>query len=110
MECREELRLQGMSYPRSCELCGPQACKRSSFARVKELESRIADLEAEKAERMNWQPIETAPKDGTNVLLYREAGNMFIVGYFDHAHGWVDGECIASVARPDYWCKLEPPK
>jgi hypothetical protein len=47
---------------------------------------------------MEWQPIETAPKDGTRILLYRPS-------YFDWARviggNWCD-EKIAKKPRP-YW-------
>lgn len=30
-----------------------------------------------------WQPIETAPRDGTDVLIYTMAGSMYVAGYDD---------------------------
>lgn len=37
-----------------------------------------------------WQPIETAPKDGTNVLLVNRKGNM-AAGMFMDGAWWLRG-------------------
>jgi len=74
-----------------------------------------------------WQPIETAPKDGECVLLYkpneRMVGQYIIVGYWgewpDREDGWVaaDGKpqgYLSSVTGtrqgyPTHWQPLPPP-
>ena len=69
---------------------------------------------------MIWQPIETAPKDGTSILLC-VAPFEPLVGHFDEELGWVDfvdefdnsrralwienGEQYA----PTHWMPLPPP-
>lgn len=41
-----------------------------------------------------WQPIESAPKDGTRILLYYTprywpGGHRWVIGSWDHdGHGW----------------------
>lgn len=73
---------------------------------------------------MDWQPIETAPKDGTTVLLFSNKNglNWNVVGY----GFWEGGEDIISgwisfgftepagnlgLAAPSHWMPLPaPPK
>lgn len=59
---------------------------------------------------VEWQPIETAPKDGSLVLLWAKP-DEFTVGYFD-SPSWkysktecccCSGYCSFS---PDYWAPL----
>ena len=62
---------------------------------------------------MEWQPIETAPKDGCLYLLCTNSGAMFVGKWSKHLHVWVDSKgrleyASNSVAR---WMPLpEPPK
>lgn len=60
----------------------------------------IAALEA-----MGWQPIETAPRDGTEFLGYFTNGEMHVVS--------IDGECHRAMDReawmmPTHWMPLPP--
>jgi hypothetical protein len=61
---------------------------------------------------MQWQPIETAPKDGTNVLLFFRdwcrGGPLVTAGW------WVDGADVweileGSGGSADAWMPLPPP-
>lgn len=58
-----------------------------------------------------WKPIETAPKDGTEVLTYREAGLIAVASFIMTPKGpfWCvsDGAEIINVT---HWMPLpEPP-
>jgi hypothetical protein len=56
---------------------------------------------------MEWQPIKTAPKDGTKILTYQEWAS-YTISYFDPKWGnWVG----ASSARydPTHWMPLPKP-
>ena len=68
---------------------------------------------------MNWQPIDTAPKDGTSVLLC-VAPFKPLVGRFDRRLGWVDFDEDEDSLRslwieegtdyePTHWMPLPPP-
>ena len=82
---------------------------------------------------MTWQPIETAPKDGSAILLYanckgwEDCGMSRVVGWFDQywwsAYGPAFGEPVANPTygrrnpqrigscNPTHWMPLpEPPK
>lgn len=69
---------------------------------------------------MIWQPIETAPRDGTEVLLYgevegelRKHGLRMAIGrFFDHDKWYVeptDGYAVW-IERPMFWAPLVIPK
>lgn len=58
----------------------------------------------------DWQPIETAPRDGTRVLLFRgEWMESMGIGYW--SNDWMEftmvgGECFPG---PTHWMPLPPP-
>ena len=59
-----------------------------------------------------WQPIETAPKDGTNVLIWPMHGYRVGLAFFDTARGGVWSEWPGRVGGfvPTHWMPLpEPP-
>lgn len=71
---------------------------------------------------MEWQPIETAPKDGTDVLLCEFRHDQYVriehgswglieVSDFDgmRGYGWMTD--FGSIDEPTHWMPaLEPPK
>ena len=78
---------------------------------------------------MQWQPIETAPRDGTHILvmyIHVSTQCVFNALWIDHAEGWNDPEdegwwsyVYSEVGRsmlngyrtPTYWMPLpQPPK
>jgi len=62
---------------------------------------------------MNWQPIETAPKDGTEVLLYDAERKQYDIGYCDDAdpdYWWALSGTPMRCFTPTHWRELEPPK
>lgn len=54
---------------------------------------------------MSWQPIETAPKDGTFVLLYSPIlfGEQMVVAYYELGR-WND--LMGRVPQPTHWMPL----
>ena len=75
-------------------------------------------LEAARAD--GWQPMETAPKDGTRVLLWYEWHDLPVVGDFRHGRWWSvhslggnlahpNGMDWEEVVRPTYWRPLPAP-
>jgi hypothetical protein len=65
---------------------------------------------------MDWQPIETAPKDGTAILLFNEEEQYTWVGWYEECEdarlfGWnatylLDArDCLS----PDFWMPLPSP-
>lgn len=71
----------------------------------------------------NWKPIETAPKDGTFILIYEdrsewgECSQMVTHwaksrdGFGDEVEGWLDpdvGELGPTTINPTHWKSLDP--
>jgi len=69
----------------------------------------IADAMLEAAERARWQPIETAPKDGTIILLadYRYPHRPEISSGFWENRNWTDGSLELSPLT--HWQPLPSP-
>ena len=64
---------------------------------------------------MQWQPIETAPEDGTRVLLF-EAGRKVCIGEYVPAHSRHRGWCLEGwrnfyghFFNPTHWMPLPLP-
>lgn len=65
---------------------------------------------------MKWQPIETAPKDGTPILAaWKDAGKKFSPIDIDHyavtmydKGAWWDSR--TRLFEPDMWCEIVPPE
>ena len=58
-----------------------------------------------------WQPIDTAPKDGTFVQLFEPCAHPPVsVGCYDDEAGWLIGEAdfMPSKCQPRYWAPLLP--
>lgn len=61
-----------------------------------------------------WQPIETAPKDGTHILAYMD--DAAIEAWWDQRYGWECvvmsshgcGCCGSSNDDPTHWMPLPP--
>ena len=57
--------------------------------------------------RQQWQPIETVPKDGTEVIVVDVDGNRFIASSTD-GHNLCDG--FYPIDHPTHWMSMpEPP-
>jgi hypothetical protein len=61
---------------------------------------------------MEWQPIETAPKDGTDILVFCKIRRV-LRGFWDEARGgqWSEWPGRQAIEFPTHWQPLpEPPK
>lgn len=58
---------------------------------------------------MDWQPIATAPKDGTVFPVLTKAGNLMLA-YWSTANCWASGGIAMNepVFWPVFWCDLPP--
>ena len=54
---------------------------------------------------MEWQPISTAPKDGTEILLCRNGARF--IGHWDKVYGWLDQ--FDMMRDPTTWQPLPRP-
>lgn len=69
-----------------------------------------AEIEALRAETwMKWQPIETAPKDGTDILVRLSNGEVFRANnYAGLENSWLAGSDIGWV-NARHWMPLPAP-
>ncbi len=75
---------------------------------------------------MNWQPIKTAPKDGTNIIVGFDFASVWIihaawwdnaewrdeaddVGWWSYTLGSVTQEKLEGARAPTHWIPLPPP-
>ena len=71
---------------------------------------------------MDWQPIESAPRDGTTIIVGRDMGHFgFVRGYAHYVgtpgalvSGWIsrgftDPPGELGLAHPELWMPLPPP-
>ena len=64
---------------------------------------------------MRWEPIETAPRDATVILLWADAYHYPVVGWYSQAFptGWCDvwEHEWNRPKQPTHWMRVpEPPK
>ena len=56
-----------------------------------------------------WQPIETAPKDGTEILMYLPGVNNVVSGNWGVNGGWIDCWCSnIDYYTPTRWMPIQP--
>ena len=76
-----------------------------------QLLKHIKELEAQ-LDAFQWQPIETAPKDGTAILVntgYAHDAWQYVTAHYRNDL-WV-ACCSSSIVRPSHWMPLpEPPQ
>ena len=71
---------------------------------------KLAKAGAESIKPSLWQPIETAPKDGTGLLVYSDE-RIISAMWSDGADDWVEVVHEYTFANPTHWMPLpEPPK
>lgn len=81
-----------------------------SAARTSEMETNFSDTAAirEAIAALSWQPIETAPKDGTLILAINQAGLMDVCHWWEEI-GWINNSFDSPDCELTHWRPLPPP-
>ncbi len=58
---------------------------------------------------MEWQPIETAPKDGTFILCYHSSGHINVQQYCQDKFWRSSIDNAPHIWQPTHWMPLPPP-
>jgi hypothetical protein len=66
---------------------------------------------ARRGAAMQWRPIETAPRDGTEFLAYRPDAGVFTASYDDEQECWFANYGFEDIVDdlPTHWMPLPPP-
>ena len=87
---------------RLCEVCSSSAKKCSRCG--------SADLRGDAPPPDDWRPIETAPRDGSEILVWAPGRDglqpMFAVTAWHESGGF----CVCEVRTPTHWKPLTPPE
>lgn len=96
---------------------GDDSCICGHPAELDEALAVMAAIRAQSAETpqtpQTWQPIETAPKDGTPILMrlegfeWPDVGAWFDAGRNGHDYGWWQSHTMP--VRPTHWQPLPAP-
>lgn len=92
----------------NCQLPKGHALRTPAFDDAMRSIEKIFELRAalvEKARPIGWQPIETAPKDGTEIIASKN-GKLFIVDWSPQ-NGWTTRN--GNLINPDGWFPLPKP-
>ena len=60
------------------------------------------------SEPARWQPIETAPKDGTRILLWLEPTRIAMPFAWQDGR-WMGDDYPLNMATPTHWMPIPPP-
>lgn len=112
-----------------CKICESHAINPHCYGRDPNEDLDLCDVcyWRKRAEAFQWRPIETAPRDGTRILLYRPTAGewgQFVFGKYENdeyakkpkPHFRTDLERLWGVrsdreSQPTHWMPLpEPPK
>jgi len=85
-------------------------CEGGGYALTGDIaEQMVAFLQAALT-RSAWQPIETAPRDGTHILLHTEVFSKVRIGWFYNGGWHWDGDYQSVVLKPPTkWMPLPAP-
>lgn len=99
---------EGENVGGSCISC--KRCLASSNVEFEFKENFISNWNRRVDAMSEWQPIETAPRDGTDVLLYLDGRMPCVAGYF--RDGWYSfdaPEKALGFFAPTHWMPLPSP-
>jgi len=89
-----------------------------SAAFIDAVEASLGDLVpkdlfalARRGAAMQWRPIETAPRDGTEFIAYRPDAGVFTAGYDDEQDAWFANHGYEDITDdlPTRWMPLPLP-